>query len=79
MLANSIHALSLAKLITDELDIEQQIWLNKWFQQHFWRQEKDAKIVKRLNELHLQLVSYVQPRIAWEITLIELIRSFKSD
>ena len=71
-LANQIELLKLAKEITDELDIEQQLWLIDFQQHRYWIKEKDSNTVKRLEELRRQLLKYVQPRLAWEITLLEL-------
>ena len=71
-LANQIELLQLAKEITDELDIEQQLWLIDFQQHRYWIKEKDSNTVKRLEELRRQLLKYVQPRLAWEITLLEL-------
>ena len=69
---NKIDALILAKEITDELNIEQQLWLINLQQNRFWEKENDIKSIKKLEELRNQLLSYVQPRLAWEVTLLEL-------
>ena len=69
---NPIELLKLAKEITDELNIEQQLWLINFQQNKAWIKEKNSLIVKRLEELRKQLLKYVQPRLAWEVTLLEI-------
>ena len=69
------QALSLARTIADRLDLEQQLWLIGWWQQHLWRQGHGQPSVTQarvqdLERLHRQLRGYVQPRLAWEVTLL---------
>ena len=71
-LTNQIDALQLAKEITDELNIEQQLWFIDFQQNRSWIKEKNSNIVKQLEELRKQLLKYVQPRLAWEVTLLEI-------
>ena len=71
-LTNKIDILKLAKEITDELNIEQQLWLINFQQNIFWERENNSTIVKKLEELRKQLLTYVQPRLAWEVTLLEI-------
>ena len=71
-LSNQIEILQLAKEITDELNIEQQLWLVDFQQNRIWKQENNTTMVKKLEELRKQLLTYVQPRLAWEITLLEI-------
>ena len=71
-LTNQIEILKLAKEITDELNIEQQLWLLDFQQNRIWTQENNSTMVKKLEELRKQLLTYVQPRLAWEVTLLEI-------
>ena len=71
-LTNRIELLQLAKEITDELNIEQQLWFIDFQQNRSWIKEKNSNIVKQLEELRKQLLKYVQPRLAWEVTLLEI-------
>ncbi len=71
-LSNKIEILKLAKDITDELNIEQQLWLISFQQHMIWSQENNSDIVKKLEELRKRLITYVQPRLAWEVTLLEV-------
>ena len=71
-LSNHIELLKLAKEITDELNIEQQLWLVNFQQNRIWEKEKNLIVVKKLEELRKQLLIHVQPRLAWEVTLLEI-------
>ena len=71
-LNNKIELLKLAKEITDELNIEQQLWLIDFEQNINWERERNSDLVNKLEELRKQLLNYVQPRLAWEVTLLEL-------
>ena len=71
-LTNPIELLKLAKEITDELNIEQQLWLIDFQQNRAWTKEKNSNIVIQLEELRKQLLKFVQPRLAWEVTLLEI-------
>jgi len=69
---NQIELLKLAKEITDELNIEQQLWLVDFEQNRVWIKKNNSIIVKKLEDLRKQLLNYVQPRLAWEVTLLEI-------
>ena len=69
---NQIESLKLAKEITDELNIEEQLWLIDFEQNRIWKKESDLTLVKKFEELRKHLINYVQPRLAWEITLLEM-------
>ena len=71
-LTNPIELLKLAKEITDELNIEQQLWLIDFQQNRAWIKEKNSNVVMQLEELRKQLLKFVQPRLAWEVTLLEI-------
>tara|TARA_B100000700_G_scaffold145964_1_gene162399 strand:- start:282 stop:1247 length:966 start_codon:yes stop_codon:yes gene_type:complete len=71
-LTNKIEILKLAKEITDELNIEQQLWFINFQQNRLWGKEKNSNIIQKLEELRNQLLTYVQPRLAWEVTLLEM-------
>ena len=69
---NQIELLKLAKEITEELNIEQQLWLVDFEQNRVWIKKNNSNIVKKLEDLRKQLLNYVQPRLAWEVTLLEI-------
>ncbi len=71
---NKLQALYLAKEITEELNLENQIWLLGWMQENLWKNKFDSFIIKRLEKLKIHLSSHINPRIAWEIALIEIIK-----
>tara|TARA_Y100001968_G_scaffold291258_1_gene295541 strand:+ start:1457 stop:2416 length:960 start_codon:yes stop_codon:yes gene_type:complete len=71
-LKNQIEVLTLAQKITEKLNIEQQLWFINFQQNSIWKKENDSKIIKQLEELRKQLLHYVQPRLAWEVTLLEI-------
>jgi DNA polymerase-3 subunit delta' len=65
-------ALALARDLCDALDGEQQLWLLGWWQLWLWRRQPAPLVLKRLERLRRQLRAYVQPRLAWEVALLEL-------
>ena len=67
-----LAALSLARDLCDALEVEQQLWLLDWWQLHLWRQRCDPRQQQRLQTLRRQLRAYVQPRLAWEVALLDL-------
>ena len=67
-----IEALALARDLCEALDGEQQLWLLNWWQWRLWRQRPDPGVQRRLESLRSHLRSYVQPRLAWEVALLEL-------
>ena len=64
--------MGLARDITEALDGEQQLWLINWLQQNFWREQKNEEALRKLERLRVQLLSFVQPRLALEVTLLNL-------
>ena len=72
--ANPLSALELAREISEGLDGDQQLWLLQWLQNGLWRRQRDPRPVERLEVLRKHLLSHVQPRLAWEVTLLDLAR-----
>jgi len=70
--ATPMEALSLARDLCEALDGEQQLWLIGWWQHRLWRSGSSASSLKRLDTLRGQLLSFVQPRLAWEVALLDL-------
>ena len=68
-----IEALTLAREVCEALDTEQQLWLLQWWQWHLWRQQAQDNVQRRLTKLRRHLVGHVQPRLAWEVALLDLI------
>ena len=67
-----MHAIALARDVCEALDGEQQLWLIDWWQQALWASSGDVHSLKRLEILRRQLLSFVQPRLAWEVALLDL-------
>ena len=67
-----VELLTIAKNITENLDMETQIWLINWLQQNIWLKKLDSRSIKRLEKLRLHLVGFVQPKLAWEVALLDL-------
>ena len=69
---NSQEILELSKLISEQLEIYQQIYLVNFIQINWWRKTKNIDIVKKLEKLKVNLRRNIQPRLAWEITLLKI-------
>lgn len=65
------HALELARQIAQTLDTEAQLWLVDYLQQHYW-QHQQTQILQRLEQTRNQLLKYVQPKLVWEVTFMEM-------
>ena len=73
-----MQALALARDVCEALDGEQQLWLINWWQQALWTSSRDVESLKRLETLRRHLLSFVQPRLAWEVTLLDLTKEARS-
>jgi DNA polymerase-3 subunit delta' len=67
-----LAALELARELSEALDGEQQVWLLQWWQQALWNRHPQPQVLRRLERLRGHLQAYVQPRLAWEVALLEL-------
>ncbi len=67
-----LAVLSLARDLTESLDAEQQLWLLAWWQVWLWRKLMRPGLLQRLEQLRQQLLAFVQPRLAWEVALLDL-------
>ncbi len=70
--SNYLEALSSAKKISEKLDTEEQVMLINFLQEHFWLTKNCSFTIKRLEKLRTHLLRSIQPRIAWEMALIEI-------
>lgn len=61
-----LACLTLAQMIDQELEIDNQLWLVGYLQQKYWQKYKDQSIILALEKVRNYLVSYVQPRLVWE-------------
>ena len=71
-LKNSLEVLEISKLISDKLEIYQQIFLVNLIQTIWWRKTKNISLVKRLENLKYLLRKNIQPKLAWEITFLKI-------
>ena len=71
---NSFEILEISKLISERLEIYQQICLVNLIQTIWWRKTKNINLVKKLENLKFLLKKNIQPRLAWEITFLKISR-----
>ena len=71
-LNNDLEILTIAKLITEKLEIDQQIFFVNFLQNKWWKKTKNINIIKNLEVLKLNLKSLIQPRLAWEVSLLKI-------
>ena len=64
--------LKFSKLISEKLEIFQQIFLVNFIQQIWWRKTRDINLVTKLESLKKHIDNNVQPRLAWEVTLLKI-------
>ncbi len=65
-------ALELAKEIDKTLDTQSQLWLVDYLQHCYWQHQHQSSIIEHLEKARKYLLSYAQPRLVWEVTLLEL-------
>jgi DNA polymerase-3 subunit delta' len=69
-------ALELARQIDKNLDTEAQLWLVDYLQHCYWQQFLQGAIgqspLEQLEKARRYLLSYAQPRLVWEVTLLKL-------
>jgi DNA polymerase-3 subunit delta' len=66
------QALELAKTIDKTLDTEAQLWLVDYLQHNYWRSGTQPHTIHQLEQARKYLLGYAQPRLVWEVTLMEL-------
>src|ERR687885_2288195 len=69
------HALELAKTIDKTLDTEAQLWLVDYLQHCYWQSQHQPAIIQHLEQARKYLLGYAQPRLVWEVTLLELVQN----
>ncbi len=67
------QALQLAQAITQELDSPSQLWLVDYLQHYYWQQTPEIQLIEQWEQTRQHLLSYVQPRLVWECTLLNLV------
>ena len=71
-LKNTLEILEVSKLITENLEIYQQIFLVNFVQIIWWRKTKNIDLMEKLERLKFLLRKNVQPRLAWETTFLKI-------
>lgn len=70
------EALELARQIDKSLDTQAQLWLVDYLQHCYWQKFLQGDIqrspLEKLEKARQNLLSYAQPRLVWEVTLIDL-------
>ena len=69
---NIQEILELSKLISEKLEIDQQICLVNFIQIIWWRNTKKIDLIEKLENLKLYLRKNIHPRLAWEIILLKI-------
>ena len=69
---SSLEILEISKLISEKLEIYQQIYLVNLIQNIWWRKTKNIDLVKKLENLKYLLKQKIQPRLAWEVTFLKI-------
>ncbi len=68
----SLEILEISKLISEKLEIFQQIALVNLIQTIWWRKTKNIELVKKLENLKDLLRKKIQPRFSWEIAFLKI-------
>lgn len=69
---DKLEILVLAKEISQELEVETQLWLINYLQYLYWQKYQQKTLIVALQKASLALKSYVQPRLVWECLYLEL-------
>jgi len=72
LMKNNLEILDISKLVSEQLEIYQQICLVNLIQIIWWRKTKNVELVKKLEYLKVNLKNNIQPRLSWEITLLKI-------
>ncbi|MGK7944218.1 MAG: DNA polymerase III subunit delta' [Microcystaceae cyanobacterium] len=74
-ISHPLTAFRLGKTIAQTLDSEVQLWLIDYLQQSYWRTQPtrdNLAVLEALENARKALLSYVQPRLVWECTLLQI-------
>lgn len=69
---NNLEILKISKIISEQLEIYQQIFLINFIQIKWWRETKNSNIMMKLETLKSYIKNFIQPRFAWEVTLLQI-------
>ena len=71
-LSDNLEILKISKIITQELNIDQQIFLVNYLQNGYWKKTKNKNIIRELENLKINITGLIQPRLAWEVALLKV-------
>ena len=71
-LSDNLEILKISKIISEELEIDQQFFLINFLQKKCWEKTKNKNIVIKLEDLKVNLKNFIQPRLAWEVALLKI-------
>jgi len=71
-LKDNLEILKISKMIAEELEIYQQIFLINFLQRKYWENTSNQKIIKILEDLKGYLKNFIQPRLSWEVALLKI-------
>ena len=71
-LTDNLEILKISKIITEELEIDQQIFLVNYLQNKYWKKTKNKNIIRELENLKVNIKGFIQPRLAWEVALLKV-------
>jgi DNA polymerase-3 subunit delta' len=66
-----IIGFNLAKEISNNLDLETQIWLIDYLQYLYWQTEQPLHLIESLEKSKKLLQGYVQPRLVWDCLFLQ--------
>ena len=68
----NLEILRIAKIISERLEIYEQVFLINFIQIKWWRQTRNSKIIEKLETLKSHINNFIQPRLAWEVALLQI-------
>ena len=71
-LSDNLEIIKISKIITEELEIDQQVFLINFIQKKWWRKTNNKSIIKILEDLKVNIKGFVQPRLSWEVALLKI-------
>ena len=71
-LKSNLEILQTSKIITEDLEVDQQIFLVNFIQNKYWKKTKNKNIIETLEKLKLNLKDSISPRLSWEVALLKI-------
>lgn len=70
---NTIDGLNLAKQISKDVELENQIWLADYLQYLYWDDTRKINVIQGLEKVKKFLSRYIQPRLVWDCFFLDLV------